>query len=251
MGTNILVTGADFSSSAVGFDAAVTANLVGLWFFNRGVRESRRNLAVGGVDAEVFGAPSDQGLFLRFKGLSNFFQTDISDSVEFTHIAAVKTVDTLADSQHSPMYVSNFGSGSAAGYVSSGLSGASIYCNSASSITMSASRYTDGTQTTVTSGGAPLSITSASMWKLVASRSRANRSQRDNLSEDIAGAGNYTTNRVLAAGDFRIGSSYSSSWTGEADIAAVAMFSRYIDDVELSTMATQLRNALAHIGVAV
>lgn len=60
--------GADFSASAVGFDAAVDSGLRGLWFFNQWVRASAKNLALGGVDADVLGTPSDQGAFLRFKG---------------------------------------------------------------------------------------------------------------------------------------------------------------------------------------
>lgn len=252
MGTNILVPGADFSASAVGFNAAVADGLVGLWFFNRGVRASRKNLALGGIDADVFGTPSDQGAFMRFKGAQNFFQTAIEDTEAFTHIAAVKSADTLADSAHSPMFLSNFGSGSKAGFLASPNSGSGIFSSSSSSnLTMSASRYTDATNTAVTSLGANIAAT-VSDWSLVASRTRSDRSQRDNLTTVAAGAGNFTNQaRVLAAGNFRIGSSYSLSFTGEADVAAIAMYSRYISDAELATMAAQFRGVLAHIGVTV
>lgn len=253
MGTNILVPGADFSASAVGFNAAVASGLQGLWFFNRGVRESRKNLALGGVDAEVFGTPSDQGAFLRFKGAQSFFQTEIEDSEALTHIVALKSAATMADAANSPMFLSNFGSGSKAGYLASGNSGASVYSNSSlSSVSMSGSRYTDGTNSAVTSAGAAISVGAFTSWNLVASRIRADRAQRDNLTTVSATATNYTSQaRVLAAGDFRIGSSYSLSWQGECDIAAVAMYNRYIDDTELSTMATQIRNVLAYIGITV
>ncbi|MDX0424531.1 hypothetical protein GOC88_16875 [Sinorhizobium medicae] len=252
MGTNILVPGADFSASAVGFNAAVESGLKGLWFFNRGVRASARNLALGGVDAEVFGTPSDQGAFLRFKGGQSFFQTKIEDTEALTHIVALKSTDTMADQAHSPMFVSNFGSGSKAGYVASSLAGASIYSNSSPSLaTMSGSRYTDGTNTAVTSAGTSIATTFTG-WSLVASRVRTDRAQRDNLTTATTAAATFAAQaRVLAAGDFRIGSSYSLSWQGEADIAAVAMYDRYIDDAELSTMTTQIRNVLAHLGITV
>ncbi len=253
MGTNILVPGADFSASAVGFNAAVESGLKGLWFFNRGVRASAKNLALGGVDAEAFGTPSDQGAFLRFKGGQSFFQTAVADTEALTHIVAIKSTDTMADEAHSPMYLSNFGSGSKAGYVASSLSGASIYNPQSSTLaTMSGSRYTDGTNTAITSAGASIAVTSAANWSLLASRIRSDRSQRDNLTTVTAAAANFASQaRVLAAGDFRIGSSYSLSWQGQCDIAAVAMYDRYITDAELSTMATQIRNVLAHLGITV
>lgn len=253
MGVNYLVPGADFSASAVGFNSAVQSGLKGLWFFNRGVRASRKNLALDGADAEVFGTPSDHGAFLRFKGRQSFFQTAIGDSEALTHIVALKSPDTLADAGHSPMFLSNFGSGSKAGYLASAISGASIYSNSSTtSVTAGASRYTDGTNTAVTSSGIPLAVTNFTSWSLIASRVRADRAQRDNLTTVLAQASNYTSQaRVLAVGDFRIGSSYSGSWQGEADVAAVAMYDRYISDAELSTMATQIRNVLAHLGISV
>lgn len=253
MGTNILVPGADFSASAVGFNAAVESGLRGLWFFNRGVRASAKNLALGGVDAEVFGTPSDQGAFLRFKGGQSFFQTEIEDTEAFTHIVALKSTATHADPEHSAMFLSNFGSGSKAGYLASGLAGVSMYSNSnPNSVTLSGSRYTDGTNTAVTSAGTSIAITSYANWSLVASRVRADRAQRDNLTTVTAGAVNYTSQgRVLAAGNFRIGSSYSQSWQGECDIGAVAIYDRFISDAELSTMATQMRNVLAHLSITV
>ncbi|MDX0251140.1 hypothetical protein GOC31_20805 [Sinorhizobium meliloti] len=253
MGTNILVPGADFAASAVGFNAAVESGLKGLWFFNRGVRASAKNLALGGADAEVFGTPSDQGAFLRFKGGQSFFQTAIEDTEAFTFIVALKSPDTMADQAHSPMFLSNFGSGSKAGYVGSGTSGASIYSNvSTTFLTCSGSRYTDGTNTAVTSGGRQHATGGYGSWKLFGSRCRPDRLQIDNVTENTASAGNYVSMaRVLGAGNFRIGSSYSLSWQGECDIAAAAMYSRYIDDVEFSTMATQMRNVLAHLGITV
>lgn len=253
MGTNILVPGADFSASAVGFNAAVESGLKGLWFFNRGVRASAKNLALGGVDAEVFGTPSDQGAFLRFKGGQSFFQTQVEDTEGLTHIIAAKSPATMADPANSPMFISNFGSGSKAGFLASGLSGASIYYNSsATTVTMSGSRYTDGTNTAVTSTGTGLAVSAASNWNLLANRVRADRAQRDDLTAVTANAANFTSQgRVLAAGDFRIGSSYSPGWQGEADVAAVAMYDRFINDAELATIGGQLRNALAHIGIAV
>lgn len=252
MGTSILIPGADFSASAVGFDAAVVSGLKGLWFFNRGVRESRRNLALGGDDAEILGAPSDQGAFLRFKGMQNFFQTDIPDTTEITHIAAVKSTDTMADSVHSPMFISNFGSGSATGFLASTISGASVYSNAnPAAVTLGGSRYTDATQTAVTSGGVPLAAT-VSGWTLVASRLRADRSQRDNLTAGTSAASNFTNQaRVPGAGNFRIGSSFSASWQGNADVAAAVMYNRFITDAELATMAGQIRAVLAHLGIAV
>lgn len=252
MGTNILVPDADFSASAVGFDAAVASGLQGLWFFNRGVRESRKNLALGGADAEVFGTPSDQGSFIRFKGAQSFFQTQVSDTEGLTHIVAVKSADTAADFLHSPMFVSNFGSGSAEGYLASPTSGASIYSNeSTSALTMSGSRYTDGTQTDITSRGIAIAISALSSWTLVASRTSPGRAQQDNFTAVTATGANLTTGRVLAAGDFRIGSSFNAAFQGEADVAAVVMYDRYITDTELQTMAGQLRNVLGHIGIAV
>ncbi|WP_085044339.1 hypothetical protein [Ensifer aridi] len=253
MGTNILVPDADFSASAVGFNAAVDAGLKGLWFFNRGVRASAKNLALGGVDAEIFGTPSDQGAFLRFKGGQSFFQTAIGDTEAFTHIVALKTADTLADQEHSPMFVSNFGSGSKSGYVASGTSGASMYTNANPTLlTCSASRYTDGTNTVVTSAGRNITNPGFATWRMFASRARSDRTQADNLTNSDAQASNYTSQaRVLAAGNFRVGSSYSLAWTGECDIAAVAMYDRYITDGELATIGGQMRNVLAHLGITV
>lgn len=251
MGTNILVPGADFSSSAVGFNAAVPSNLAGLWFFNRGTRNSRRNLALNGIDADIVGVPEDQGTFLRFKGMENLFQTSIPDSVELTHIAVIKTPDTLADTAHQPMYLSNFGSGSKSGYTASGLSGASIYSTTPTTFTMSASRYTDGTQAGVTSSGTSIPAADVSSWKMMASRIRQDRAQRDNLTAGTTTAGNFTgaNARVLAAGNFRIGSSFNTSYGGIADVAAICMYDRFISDAELATMAAQIRSVMSHIGI--
>lgn len=250
MGTNILVPGADFSSSAVGFNAAVPEGLKGLWFFNRGVRKSRKNLALGGLDADIFGTPADQGTFIRFKGGANFFQTKVKDTVGLTQIAVIKSPDTMADLAHSPMFVTNYGSGSADGFLSSGISGAGIYANlSAANITMSGSRYTTSANTAVTSGGTSIAV-DVTVWKMVASRVRADRAQRNNLTDGTTTAGNFTSQaRVLAAGDFRIGSAYDGQWGGIADVAAVVMYDRFITDAELSAMAAQLKNVMAHIGI--
>jgi hypothetical protein len=248
--TDIMVYEGDASLLSIGFEAAVANGLLGLWFFNRGL-ESRRNLAIGGVDASVIGAPSNQGAFLRFKGGANFFQTDVSDSEAFSIIAAVKSTDTMADPAHSPMFVSNFGSGSVGGG-NAGTAGASIYSASNPTIMKStASRYADGTNTAVSSASRDLAATLAS-WNLVAARARADRTQADNLTSGAAAANNYTTQaRVVGAGKFRIGGSFSADWTGTADVAAVALYNRFITDSELISLTAQFRTALAHLGISV
>lgn len=248
--TDIMVYEGDASALSIGFDAAVSNGLRGLWFFNRGM-ESRRNLAVGGVDAVVSGAPAVQGGYLRFTGNASYFQTDVSDSEALTIIMAGRSTDTMADPAHSPMFVSNFGSG-AVGGGNAGTAGVSVYSASDPTVIKSAaSRYTDATASAVTSASRDIAAT-LSAWNLIATRTRNDRTQADNLTTGASAANNYTTQaRVVGAGKLRIGSSFSSAYTGLADVAFTAIYNRYISDAEVDAMSAQVKAALQYLGITV
>lgn len=251
-GTDILIYDGDASRLSVGFDAAVSSGLVGLWFFNRGLN-SRINLASGQADAHIVGAPVDMGTYLRFKGNENFLQTQVEDSAALTQIAVIKSPASMANSANSPMFVSNFGSGAKTpiGATNENLAGASLFCNSnAAILSTSGSRFTDVNNTSVTSSIASVNVTDFTSWFMASSRIDATRQRRNNLTTGVTNLSSFTNQgRVLGAGKFRIGSSFSSSWGGEADVAAVAIYNRFLEDTEINTMRDQIRGVMAFLGI--
>jgi hypothetical protein len=257
MGLRITVPGADFSKSAVAFDAAVKDGLKGLWFFNDTPERSRINLVPGSQPAVLYGSPVQGAGFNRFKGGSDYLDTLIPETVEQTYMMAVRTdAGAEGDADDGVMFVSTYG---APGPNPPGLAsfGSAMYKanNVSNALAVSGTRYADDAQTSTTSAGRSLTAIPSS-WQLVMGRVRDTRAEVDNFTTPNVAATNFTApprSRVPNGATFRIGSGYSAaSYLGEAEIAFMAIWNRFISNAERDAMKAQIAPIVSRfLGVTV
>lgn len=242
-GLKIVVPNADFEASAVGFAAVAADKLEGLYFLNGSPERAARNLAKVNRQAAVIGSPVVNNGFLQFKGATNYLQTDVEETKEFTMIAVAKTPSTLADDANRPMYISNNGSPVAPGYI--GTFGSALYPSSPTDIRQTGSRTTtDGT--TPTSGGTTIAnYTYHNQWSFLVGRIRENEQRLDDKTHGLSNAQATAGARQLASGRFRIGSGFSTAFAGLADMAFVAIYSKFITDAERDALYNQIRPYLS------
>ena len=130
------------------FFPPVSRGLEAIHFLSGGVARAQRNYAWGKPDASVVGAPIETPNYLTLKGLTNFIQTEVPDTVLQTTFRVVRTLDSLVDADHCPGFEGSYSSGSNFGTM--------LYGNVSGNISQNSARFTDATLTTLTPGGTTL-----------------------------------------------------------------------------------------------
>jgi len=231
----------------------VTRGLEGWFTFDTDASRFSRNRAINKPDAEVTGAPVAFATHGRFKGLVNFLKTQIPDSTEMTIMVIGKAVSTPPSAPgggpDSPFYAGSFIGNSVDPTIPGAGYGVSLYHAASDSISGTAGRLnTAGTGPT--SGSANLSGETPTNWALRAVRVSASLTQALNLTRNTVAASSAVTRRILSDSVVRIGGA-SSTFGGEVDISAVAIYSVALTDAEMALVAEAMRKRTTRLGISV
>ncbi|MFG0818742.1 hypothetical protein ACF8QE_04525 [Pseudomonas sp. GLN_3] len=230
----------------------VTRGLEGWFTFDTDASRFSRNRAINKPDAEVIGAPVAFTTHGRFKGLLNFLKTQIPDSVEMTILVIGKAVSTPPTAPgggpDSPFYAGGFTGNSVDPTVPGAGYGVSLFHGAGDSVTGNAGRL--GSTGSPTSGAANLGGDVPTNWGLRAVRASANLTQAFNLTRNASAASTAVTRRILSDSVIRIGGA-SSTFGGEVDISAVAIYSVALTDAEMALVAEAMRKRTTRLGISV
>lgn len=239
-GLKITVPGADVEAYSPAFSADAPSGLIGLFFLNGSLEKACRNLADPSKPGVVVGEPVVASGFMQFKSGSNFLNTALFETNDMTIMSACRSLDTLADDAHRPMYVSNFRPISVSGKTSYGVS---LYASGTNIISQSRSRENGSGGTTST----PANIASNdnAAWALYCGRVRTDRVELNNLTTNVSAQSAVSQPRWISPEPMRIGSSYAPAYTGTSEIAVVGIWNRWLENDEVYAMEDQLRAYLA------
>lgn len=237
------------SANAV-YNPPVYSGLVAWQFFNDSLTKAKHNFAMGKTDHNPVGTITVNSTSANFKGSANYLQTDIPESVEFTYFFVGRTTDTNADSSHNPCFIGTFQSVPADPAIGSSLIfSMSIYSSLAGRLTAAACRGTS----IANQGSNPVSLTGLTLsnWGLYCMRVSNTKTELFAVTAGLSGATADTVQpRLLSAGKLRIGSAYSG-FGGQCDIAAMALYNRYLSTDEMTLVNARLRAYMAGRGVVV
>lgn len=231
----------------------VTRGLEGWFTFDTDASRFSRNRAINKPDAEVIGAPMAFSTHGRFKGLLNFLKTQIPDSVEMTILVIGKAVSTPPTAPgggpDSPFYAGGFTGNSVDPTVPGAGYGVSLFHGAGDSLTGNAGRV-NGAGTGTTSGASNLSGEVPTTWGLRAVRASNIITESFNLTRNAKASSSTVTRRVLSDSVVRIGGA-SSTFGGEVDISAVAIYSVALTDAEMALVAEAMRKRTTRLGISV
>ena len=130
------------------FFPPVSRGLEAIHFLSGGVTRAVRNYAWDKPDASIVGAPIENLKYLTLKGLTNFLQTEVPDTALQTTFRVVRTLDTLVDVEHCPVFDSTYSSGNNLGTM--------LYGNVSGNLNQNSARFSDASLTTLVTGGPTL-----------------------------------------------------------------------------------------------
>ena len=249
MATIIKVSGADFSAVAVGFVPPVASGLVGWWLLGGSQAASVRNLAPGGADAGVAGAPSYSAGYASFDGVAGaYFTTSIPEAESMTFVVAGRSADTFAGATTRPAFVSAYNNtleptGVALMAQAVGSGGAPA-CNM-------------GLFVDYDSGTGAITATNLPAFDSFRAFAGVVEGGVGRTVYDLTGATSTTASSAasrsstgIAARNMQIGAGYAGN-RGISDIAFVAIYSRALSAGELTTIYEFVDPILAARGVTV
>jgi hypothetical protein len=228
----------------------VTRGLVGWFTFDTDASRFGVNRVLGASAAVVFGAPTAYATHGRFKGNVNYINTGIKETTEMTLIAVCRAVSVPTGAADGIIFVGNIG-GSAItpGYEGLSAFGVSIYMSTPDVLSGSACR--DNGSGSTTSAGATISNEVQTDWAIRAViTAQVGGTIVKNLTQGTSGKRDSTATRVLSDAPFLIGSA-PTSYTGESDISAVAVYSVALTDDEIAKVASQMRIRTTRLGLSV
>lgn len=214
------------------------------------------NRAVGKGDAIITGAPQAFTTHGRFKGMTNFLQTQVSETADQTIIVIGKAAAPIPEGAlavgdaNTPYYVGNrYGASIPAGYTGVAL-GTSLYHRNPTTLTSTGGRLNSaGTNADI--GAVDLAADVPTDWGIRAIRVAASGVNIvQNITRGIRRDGTLATSRILSDAKHRIGSA-TTSFGAEVDISAVAIYSAFLSDLELSQVVASMRKRMSRLGIAV
>lgn len=149
MGTAIYAKNTNAMDSGLRkFIPPVSRGLEAIHFLSGSRERAERNYAMDKPDAKFVGSPIETANFFTLKGLTNYLQTEVPDFASQTIFRVVRTLDTLADADHCPVFEGTYSSGMNLGTM--------LYGNVSGNINQTSARFTDASQSAVATGGATL-----------------------------------------------------------------------------------------------
>lgn len=241
MGVKIVAKGVDSEAYATEYSATVRRGLEAVFFTNTDLSKIARNYAPGKSSGSVVGAPVPATSNTALVNNTNYVQTQITETAETTTLAIFRKPAPL-------------GSGSLAffgNYLPGVLTGLSIYRGSNGGVAASAGfGADDATNQALVTSVIPPDITQFGLYSVVVDATGvAIKAHTVNLSSKATPAAG--TPRRPSTRQLRIGSSYSSSFTGDLEMVAVMHYSVALTADELTKAATDLRAYAARRGIVV
>lgn len=235
---------------------AVSRGLEAWFTFDTDAARFGFNRAMDKGNAAIIGAPQAFAAHGRFKGLTNFLQTQASETADQTLIVIGKAAAPIpagasgGGDANTPYYVGNrYGASIPAGYTGVAL-GTSLYHRNPATLTATGGRMTtDGTNADI--GALDLSADVPTDWGIRVMRVAANGvSVVQNITRGLRRDGTLATARVLSDAKHRIGSA-TTGFGAEVDISAVAIFSSFLTDSELAQVVALMRKRMSRLGITV
>lgn len=226
------------------------------WFtFDTDVTRFNRNHVAGKAAAAIIGTPEAFPGYGRFKGLSNYIQTDIAETDEQTLIVVGRAVSPIpagasaGGDANTPFYVGNYQGQSVTPGVSGGAFGTSMYHVAPAGLTGIASR--NNGSNVATSAAVSLTGEVPTDWSIRVLRTKSGvPTELRNVTKGIVQLGASSNARVLTGTKFRIGSG-TTGFAGLVDISFVGIFSAYHTDAELASNLVPVRNRMTRFGIMV
>lgn len=232
--TDIIVPGADFSATAIGYAPAVRLGLEYLNFFNSEANLAR-NLAPNKPAATVVGSPSQGIEYAAMVSESAYVQTEVSQTADFTWFAVA-----AADAEIASFLIGNLEEGVDAG--------AWLWCSNftAGNGTVQptfATKHNSGSPTLDGMGsGAAVAAPMAPKLLVCSYNGTTQAKTFDNLTDETSNSKTVSTAALSPAGSkLRIGSAVDSATPGEVRMHYSAMYSRVLSSTEQAAMAAQIR----------
>lgn len=233
---------ADDYSDSLDWDAPF-AGIEYLNFFD-GPDVLARNMILGKPRATVVGAPTHGEGYAAFTGLSNYLQTQVAETSALSIVSVWRSVGVVTGTPLSEraMVASNFLAGTLSGAGSSMLANINTRWQAL---------------TTANNSGAPgyysaFGVVDPNTWGLRAMRvSAADGITADDMTAGLRQTVAMVYPRVMGARTIRIGSAYSTDYTGVVHQCVTALISRRITDNELTDLGDLMRYHAASRGIAV
>jgi hypothetical protein len=186
---------------------------------------------------------------MRFKGGTNYLQTQVVDSDEVTIIVVGKSAVAPASPADSVLFAGAYRGASITPGIVGDASGGNLFVSNASSLSATAAR-TDGAGnavlTTVAVVGTP--VTS---WALRGMRAKTGEVTKVfDLTANASSVGSSILKRALTGNRLKIGGA-TEGFQGESDISAVAIYSVALTDDEIARVAGTMRRRMARLGITV
>lgn len=233
----------------------VPRGLEGWFTFDTDASRFSRNRAIGKADAKIVGTPVAFAGYGRFKGLTNFIQTEIGETDEQTLIVVGRAVSPIPEGSstvgdaNTPFYLGNYRGSSITPGVSGVSYGTSLYHVAPATLTGGASR--NNGSNAATSSVRSLSGEVPTDWaiRVLRAKSGALLDVR-NVTKGTSVAGTDSQARVLTDAKFRIGSG-TQAFGAEVDISFAGIHSVFLTDAELAAQVTVIRTRMARLGITV
>jgi len=222
----------------------VTRGLEAIHFLSGSVGRAVRNYAQGKPDSSVVGVPTETTGFMTFKGLTNFIQTPIAEARTQTIFRVMRTLDTLADLDHCPVFDGTYSTGSNLGSM--------LYGNASGNINQTSARFSDATQTTISTSGItllPADIDKASFSLIVTTVSETlTTTYNETKGTSKVGTVNNFGRRPSTL-PFRIGSAYegNSLYKGTCDMSFWQYHSVELTPTERATTVAKIRELMFNL----
>lgn len=230
----------------------VTRGLVGWWNFDTDVSRFPFNRAIDGVSAAMVGTPLLGVGFGTFTSMSNYLQTEISETDEMTIISLCRSNSVIPGGASSggdattPAFVTNYiGPVVTSGYTGNAL-GVGLFATSPSVLSGFACR--DNGSGVATLAGAGLNDTVAN-WGFRGVRITSSLTTTFNRTVGTQNNSTVTNRRIRNSQKLRIGST-TTAFAGKADISAVAIFNVALTDEEIDKVVAMMRVRSARLGIS-
>lgn len=226
------------------------------WFeFGSDVKLQGFNRAMNKKNGVVVGSPAVAAGYTRFKGLTNYLQTDIADTNSLTIIVVGRSVNAIpagasvTGDANTPFYAGfNRGNAQTPGLTGS-VFGTGLYHTKPDALTSGSSREsgTGGISyfSTDLSGESPTNFAIRAI--------RVNASGLDvvsNLTRNLSATRTTASARVRTDSLARIGSGVTG-FGAEVDVSSVAFYSSALSDADLAAVAELMRRRAARYGINV
>ena len=224
------------------FVPPVIRGLEAIHFISGTASRAAHNYAMNKPNATIIGTPVESDNFLTLKGLTNYIQTQVADAPVQTIFRVVRTLDSLADLDHCPVFDGTYSGGMNLGTM--------FYGNTSGNLNQNSARFTDATQAQLSSGAVTMvagtDIDKASFSLLVTVVGPTYTTVRNETKGTVKVSASNAFGRRPSTNPFRIGSAYESTslYKGVCDVAFWSHHSVELSPAEIALNVARYRAAM-------